>query len=246
MTATDAPLILGPSLGTSSYVWSAAEALLAQERRVLSVDFPGHGGAAPHRDSLRVADLAAGVIAAADAAGIDRFHYAGISLGGAVGLALALDHADRLHSVSVICSAGRIGSPDVWRERAATIRAQGTPVLVGPSAERWFAPGFIASSPAPASKLLHDLSDADDESYALLCEALADFDVLPDLSGITVPVLILAGEHDGVVPPDVAHATAVLIPGAAFDVVEGAGHLAPIEKPEAVAAALQSFIGRVA
>jgi len=245
VTAPEAPLILGPSLGTSSRVWSATEALLARERRVLSVDFPGHGAAAPHRNRLRVADLAAGVIAAADDAGVDRFHYAGVSLGGAVGLALALDHADRVYSTSVICSAGRIGSPDAWRERAATVRAQGTPVLVGPSAERWFAPGFIASSPDVVSGLLHDLSDADDESYALLCEALAEFDVLRDLSRISVPVLILAGEHDGVVPPDVARATAALISGAVFDVVEGAGHLAPIEEPEAVAAALQSFIGGV-
>lgn len=245
MTAVNAPLILGPSLGTSSRVWSSAEALLARERRVLSIDFPGHGAGAARTDPFSVFDLADKVIAAADDAGITRFHYAGISLGGAVGLALALNHADRLHSLTVICSAGRIASSEAWRERAATVRAQGTPVLVGPSAERWFAPGFIAANPDAVSALLHDLSDADDESYALLCEALAEFDVLDDLPRVRIPTLILAGEHDGVVTPDHARATAALIRGAAFDVVSGAGHLAPIEKPEAVAASLQSFIGGI-
>ena len=125
------------------------------------------------------------------------------------------------------------------------VRAQGTPALVGASAERWFAPGFIATNPDAASGLLHDLSDADDESYAVLCEALADFDVLDRLGGLTVPTLILAGESDGVVTPDQARETADLIPGAGFYVIPGAGHLAPIEKPEAVVAALEEFMGDI-
>ncbi len=239
------PVILGPSLGTSSRVWRAAEPLLATERRIIAVDFPGHGAAPRGSQPTSMAKLADGVIAMADEAGVERFHYAGISLGGAVGLALALAYPGRLYSVSVICSAGRISTSDAWKDRAAQVRAQGTPVLVEPSATRWFAPGFIASHPVTASELLHDLSDADDESYALLCEALAGFDVIDRLSSIALPVLVLAGEHDAVVTPEDARATADLIPGAAFDVVHGAGHLAPAEKPEAVASALNAFHGRV-
>lgn len=246
MTGPDIrPVILGPSLGTSSRVWQAAEALLEREHRVVAVDFPGHGRAAAQRTALSVRDLAEGVIAAADEAGIDRFHYAGISLGGAVGLALALAHSDRLYSLSVICSAGRIGDPGAWRDRAAQVRTQGTPVLVDSSARRWFAPGFIASDTASASALLHDLSDADDESYARLCEALADFDVRDDLPAISIPVMVLAGEHDAVVSPDDARSTADLIPGATFDIVRRAGHLAPAERPAEVAATLEAFYRRV-
>jgi 3-oxoadipate enol-lactonase len=240
------PVLLGSSLGTSSRVWHAAGELLAGSRPVLPVDLPGHGSAAPQRTPCTIGTLAEVVIAAADAVGIERFHYAGISLGGAVGLVLALTYPERLHSISVICSAGQIGAPDAWRVRAAQVRAQGTPVLVDASARRWFAPGSIAADPVAASSLLHDLSDADDESYALLCEALADFDVMDGLPTITVPVLVLAGEHDGVVTPDHARRTALAIPGSVFEVIAGAGHLAPAEKPAAVVAALDAFYRRLA
>ncbi|MET0480424.1 MAG: alpha/beta fold hydrolase, partial [Mycetocola sp.] len=174
----EAPLIvLGPSLGTTTALWDGVVSALSAQHRVLRFDLPGHGISPATTEGFTVADLAASVLAAVDAAGGGSFHYAGISLGGAIGLELAIRYPDRLRSLAVICSGAKIGTADGWLERAAKIRASGTPSQVQGSSERWFAPGFLDRDPSAGSKALETLMDVDDESYALACQALADFDV---------------------------------------------------------------------
>lgn len=88
----DAPvLVLGPSLGTTWHMWDRQVPELARSWRVFRFDLPGHGGAPAH-PAGSVAELADRVLAALDAAGVQRFGYAGCALGGAVGAELALRH----------------------------------------------------------------------------------------------------------------------------------------------------------
>src|SRR5690606_30486168 len=157
-------LALGPSLGTSTLVWDRAVPLLGEHFTVLSVDLPGHGESPAASAPFTVGELADAVADCATLAGFDTFFYAGVSLGGQVALELALRHPDRVDGVSIICSSAKIGTEQAWRDRAATVRAQGTPVMVAGSAERWFAPGFIDAQPETAGALLKSLAFADDES----------------------------------------------------------------------------------
>ena len=90
--------------------------------------------------------------------------------------------------------------------------------------------------------LLQTLSDADDESYSLACEALAEFDRRPDLDRVAVPFLLGPGEHDGVVPPARAQQDADAIAGSRLRVFAGCGHLPPAESPGAVAQALTELL----
>jgi 3-oxoadipate enol-lactonase len=234
-----APLVvLGPSLGTSTILWETVAPLLAERFRVVAWDLPGHGAAAPAAAPFTVADLADAV---ADAVGSEPIRYAGVSLGGATGLELLLRHPDVVSRAAIVCAAPRFGEPSAWRERAAQVRAQGTPVLVRGSAERWFAPGSIARVPVLSGRLLHALSDADDESYARCCDALAEFDVTARLPEIEAPVLAIAGEHDPVVPPAQVEALAREVEQGRAAVIADAGHLAPAEQPHAVAARLIDF-----
>ena len=183
-------LVLGPSLGTSATtLWSAAATHLAEHFQVVAWDLPGHGH---HRgplgeDPVTVASLAADVLAVVDELSDSfhpvPFHYAGDSVGGAVGLQLLLDAPLRVASATLLCTGAMIGTPESWAERAAQVRASGTPSLVSASAERWFAPGFLEREPERGSALLHALSDADDAGYAAVCEALAGFDVRDRLLG---------------------------------------------------------------
>ncbi|MCU1545268.1 MAG: alpha/beta hydrolase [Homoserinimonas sp.] len=237
-SAADATLILGPSLGTSNILWDRAIAVLRQHFRIISVDLPGHGLSPAAEQPFSVADLADAVVAVADDAGVDTFYYAGVSLGGQIALQLALRHPDRVLGVSIICSAAKIGDTESWLKRAAAVRAQGTPALVSGSASRWFADGFIAAHPEDAGELLHALSDANDESYALCCEALAASDMREALASIAVPVLALWGDQDVVITPTDARAVAESVRNGRGVEITGAGHLAPIERPDEVAAAL--------
>lgn len=234
-------LILGNSLGTSSVLWERVVPLLRDRFALVVVDLPGHGESPAATEPFTVAELADAVIATADDAGVGTFFYAGVSLGGQVALELALRHPDRVEGVSVICSSARVGERAAWLERAAAVRAQGTPVLVDGSARRWFADGFIAEQPEHAGALLNSLADTDDESYALCCEALAASDIRPRLAEISVPTLVLWGEHDGVIPAaDARNVAESVVTGEGVEIA-GAAHLAPIERPAEVAAALIDF-----
>ncbi|GAB3255317.1 alpha/beta hydrolase [Arthrobacter pigmenti] len=235
-------LILGPSLGTSSFVWSKTQPLLPQGLQVNNFELPGHGPQTAASGPVSVSDVADQVIELADTLQMDTFHYAGISLSGSVGLDLALRHSDRLDSLAVVCSGAKIGERQAWLDRAEQVRTQGTPVLVEGSAQRWFAPGFIERDPDSVSQLLHDLSDADNGSYAYLCEALAEFDLRGQLPKITVPTLVLSGEHDPVTPPDTGRSVAEGVPGAKYQTITDASHLATIEQPDQVAQAMTEFL----
>jgi 3-oxoadipate enol-lactonase len=244
----DHPLVVvGPSLGTSSVLWHRAASLLGNDFDVVAWDLPGHGVSPAASETFDVASLANSLVDLLDSiAPGEAFHYAGVSLGGAVGLQLGITHGGRLKSLSVQCSGAKLSTPESWLERAATVRSQGTPVLIQSSARRWFAPGFMDREPELSSRLLHALRDAERFSYAFCCEALAAYDVRQQLGSIRVPTQVLAGALDEVAPPEVAEEVAAGITAgggiATAVTLEGVAHLAPAEAPAHVAGLMRSLI----
>ncbi len=240
----DAPLLLlGPSLGTSAdTLWAESATLLRERLRVVAWDLPGHGRS-PAAEPFDIADLAAGVLALADRLGADTFHYAGDSVGGCVGLRLALDAPSRLRSATVLCTGAVIGTPDGWRERAAAVRAGGTAAVLGGAAERWFGTGFAARRPDLAAGLLGALRDADPESYAQTCEGLARFDVSDRLGDVSTPLLAVAGADDVPTPPESLRHIATGVKDGTLEVLAGIGHLAPAESPVHVARLIARHCG---
>lgn len=240
-------LVAGPSLGTSTFLWNRVASLLGDDYDVVAWDLPGHGVSPAATESFDVAALADAVVDLVDSiAPGENFHYAGVSLGGAVGLQLGTKHGQRLKSLSVQNSGAKIGTPEGWLERAETVRTQGTPVMIQGSAQRWFAPGFMDREPDFSSRLLHALRDADRFSYAFCCEALAAFDVRQELGSITVPTQVIAGSLDAVSTAAMAEEVAAGITaggGTATAVtIEGISHLAPAEAPAHVADLMRSLL----
>jgi 3-oxoadipate enol-lactonase/4-carboxymuconolactone decarboxylase len=234
---TDLPLlVLGPSLGTSvRHLWQHCAELLHGQFRVIGWDLPGHGDSEP-ATGFDLAALGESALAAVDQLCRGAtFHYAGDSLGGAVGLQLLLDVPNRVASATLLCTGARIGEPAGWQERAAAVRADGTESLLESTPTRWFGPGFADRSPDLAKALLADLAGADDASYAAACEALADFDVRARLQEISTPILAIAGASDVVTPPSSLRHLATGVQQGRLVVLDGVAHLAPAEAPHEVA-----------
>lgn len=231
------PLILGPSLGTSTRLWEPQLPALTRTFRVIRFDLPGHGDSGPLRAST-VEDLAELVLEVAAEEGMDGFHYAGVSIGGAIGATLALRHPGRVRSLAMICSSARFGDPDSWRERAELVRAEGTAPLRKATAQRWFAG-------PPDQALLDDLAATDPAAYAACCDALAAYDLRGELAGITVPALIVAGRADPATPPPHARELADGIPDATLVEIPGAAHLANVDQPDRVTQALLTHLPAV-
>ncbi|MCZ4119908.1 bifunctional 3-oxoadipate enol-lactonase/4-carboxymuconolactone decarboxylase PcaDC [Streptomyces sp. H39-S7] len=234
--ATAPALLLGPSLGTSTALWDAVAPELSATHRVVRWDLPGHGGSPADLigPGATVGELADLVLSLADALGIDRFAYAGVSLGGAVGLHLAVHHPQRVRSLAVICSSAHFGGSAPWEERAARVRREGLSALADTADSRWFTPGFTVP------RLVADHRGCDPAAYAACCDALAAFDLRDALSSVTAPTLAVAGREDPATPPAHLREIADAVPGAWLTEIPHASHLAPAERPEAVLAALRS------
>lgn len=219
-------LLVGPSLGTAvSPLWRDC-AKQFTDVEVVGWDLPGHGKSAPASGTFEIEDLAAAIRAYVSEVAAERpVAYCGVSLGGAVGFALALEPG-LIESVVSIAAVPKMGIAyaGYWNERGSEVRSAGTAPIVEGAASRWFTPDFVKRSPEVADELLTSLTDADNESYALACEALARFDPGENMSAARVPLHSAVGEHDHIVPKK---------PG--MHVFAGCAHLPPPEDPRAVA-----------
>ena len=230
----DAPvLILGPSLGTTWHMWDRQVPELAKQWRVFRFDLPGHGGA-PAYPVGSVGELASRLLATLDGLGVQRFGYAGCALGGAIGLELALHHPERLASLAVIAASPRFGTADEFRQRGVIVRTNGLDPIARTSPDRWFTGGFAAAQPAITDWAVQMVRTTDPGCYIAACEALAAFDVRPELGRVGVPTLVLVGSEDKVTGPAEARTLVAGIPDARLAVVPGASHLVPVEQPAAV------------
>ncbi|MDI3387855.1 3-oxoadipate enol-lactonase [Streptomyces sp. B-S-A8] len=239
-------LLLGPSLGTSTALWDAVAPELSSAFRTVRWDLPGHGQSPVDLigPGATVAGLGALVLDLADRLGLDRFHYAGVSLGGAVGLWLAAHHPERVDRLAVVCSSAHFGRPEPWRERASRVRESGMSAVVEGAPGRWFTPGFLDGEDGRLGHtLVDDLRHTDPQAYAACCDALAACDLRPDLPSVTAPTLVVAGREDPATPPAHAREIADAVPGARLTELAHTSHLAPAEQPDAVLAALRDHLG---
>jgi 3-oxoadipate enol-lactonase len=234
----DAPvLVLGPSIGTTTDLWEPQMPALTAAWRVLRYDLPGHGGSEVLQGTI--GDIAEAVAGTLDALGLDTAAYGGVSLGGAIGTTLAIEHPARITSLILCCTSARFGEPSGWHERAAKVRAGGLEPLADMLVGRWFTSGHTDTRRARAM-----LSQVDPEGYAACCEALAAFDVRDRLGEVRAPTLVIAGAEDIATPLDHAETLAQGIPGADLVVVPGAAHLANLERPEPVTNAMLRHLER--
>lgn len=237
-------VVLVPSLGTTLELWDEVARDLARDFRVVRPDLRGHGRSPVPAGPYSVAGLAADVVALADRLGAARFALVGLSLGGAVGQVLGLDHADRMTSLVLCCTAPVFGDPATWRARADQVRREGLEPLVEATTHRWFTPAFRERHPDRVAWVMDMFRATPPEGYAGCCEALASYDVTRRLPQLRVPTRVVAGAEDPGTPPDVARALAGAVPGADLVVLDDAAHIANVARPAAFTAAVREHLRR--
>ena len=215
-------VVLCGSLGSSGAMWDPQAEALA-DFDVVRVELPGHGGT-PRAEVGDVADLARLALAAV---GAERFSWVGASLGGAVGMRIALDAPDRIERLALVCTSARFGPPEVWHERAALVRVEGLEAVVDAALARWFTPSF-----ADVRRYREMFLSTDAEAYARCCDALARWDARDAVARITAPTLVVSGTDDVAAPPEHGELLAARIPGARHVVVAGGRHLLSVERAE--------------
>ncbi|MBF9134881.1 3-oxoadipate enol-lactonase [Plantactinospora sp. S1510] len=232
---TDAPvLVLGSSLGTSGAMWQPQLAALTEHFRVVRYDHLGHGDSDVPDGPYSIAELGTAVLRLLDDLRIRRASYAGLSLGGMVGMWLAANAPDRIDRLALLCTSAGLGPAQGWRDRAAATRAGGVEAVADAVLARWFTKGFATARPAEVAEYRSMLTATPAEGYAACCEAIAEMDLRADLARITAPTLVLAGANDPAIPVEHARVLVDGIAGAGLRVVGDAAHLASVEQPERI------------
>jgi len=229
-------LVLGGSLGTTRTMWQPQVEALAGEYRLLAFDHRGHGASPAPPGPYRIDDLGTDLLALLDQLGLDRVHYAGLSLGGMLGIWLASHAPQRVDRLALLCTAAHLPPAQGWRDRAATVRAHGMAAIADAVLARWFTPGYpeVAGHPELLVHLADEFLACPPEGYAGCCEAIAALDLCERLPGIAAPTLVISGADDRAIPPVHGELIARGVPGARFEVLTGAAHLASVERPETV------------
>lgn len=235
----DAPVVVfANSLGTDLRLWDAVLPLLPGIR-ALRFDKPGHG-LSDRRADLSIAALAEDAIALIESQADGPVVFVGLSIGGMIGQELAARRPDLLRGLVLSNTAAKMGTAEAWNARIAAVQAGGVAGIADAVMDRWFAPAFRAT---PALALWRNmLVRTPADGYVAACAAIAAADLSLGTAGLRLPTLVIAGAEDGASPPDLVAATARLIPDAAFHTIPGAGHLPPVEAPEAFAALLTAFL----
>jgi len=227
----NSPLVLSNSLGADLSMWYLQMPRFLKSFRVLRSDTRGHGKSSVTPAPYSIQKLANDVLALADALQLEHFHFCGLSMGGQIGMWLAANAPQRLNKVVLCSTAAKIGTPEMWNARVATVLKEGMKNVAAAAIERWFTPAFRATHP-PVVEIIHKILEATSpEGYAACCAGLRDFDFRENLNNIRTPTLVISGTHDGATTPADGQFLANHIAGAHYVELNGA-HLSNIEDAE--------------
>jgi 3-oxoadipate enol-lactonase len=230
----DAPvLVMGSSLGTSGAMWDEQVPAFSQSFRMLRYDTRGHGQSPVPPGPYTMDELGADVLELLDRLGIERASFCGLSIGGMIGMWCASEAPERIERLVLCCTVPHFPPPELWNERADTVRAQGMEPMVEPALERWLPPETRRVRPEAEEHLRAMIASTPPEGYAGCCEAIRDMDLRGRLGAIAAPTLVLAGSDDPSTPKDKVRPIADAIAGAGFVVIDDAAHIANMAQPDA-------------
>lgn len=218
--------------------------------RVLRLDLRGHGKTDKDGGSFSMEDLADDVVGLWDHIGVEKSHFVGSSLGAMVGLALALDHADRLSSLTFMASQGALPPERIGASRAniAAMRASDATAQTTMADEadalmnRLLFDHDESTNPARFTLLRQILGDTTLFGQARAYEAILAMNYDNRLDEIYTPTLVLAGAQDNSTTPERMQMYKDGITGAQMELLQDAGHFPNLEQPNAFNGTLKTFL----
>jgi pimeloyl-ACP methyl ester carboxylesterase len=234
------PLVFISGLAGDHTAWDSQLASHARHFRCITFDNRGIGGSAkamaglgPESYTLKL--LGDDVARLMDALGIAKAHVAGASMGGEIAQYFAINHPERLLSLSLHSTMGRVNAHTKLKFDVQLYLLQKLEVM---DVQMSIAP--MIWSEETLSKRYHVIEafraarknagpPASKEAYRLQSLALLGMDTLPRLGEIRVPVLVTAGADDGLVPASESALIHKAIPGSEYHVFKGCGHATTVE-----------------
>jgi 3-oxoadipate enol-lactonase len=239
-----APILLIMGLGWPSYLWHRTRPVLATRFRTIALDNRGVGQSDVPPGPYSMALMASDAAAVLDAAGVERAHVFGLSMGGMIAQEFALQYPKRVESLLLGCTAPG-GTHAVVAEPAAT-QLLFARDLSPEELSRAINP-FIYDSGTPQERIDADFVlrkqwFARPEGYMAQLQAILAWEAYSRLPQITAPTFVIHGESDRLVPPANGKIIAERIPGAKLVMIPNASHILSTDQPDAVHRAVLDFL----
>lgn len=244
-----APLVFVHGFPLSHAMWLPQLQAFHTSHRVIAPDLRGFGGSdvVPGKSTMRqFADDVAGLL---DALGVaEPVVLCGLSMGGYVAWQFAKHHAAKLRALVLCDTKAAADTPEAAetrRKMAEHVLKFGTGAVAEAMPAKLFAAATRSDQPQIVADLRRTIAATDPRGLAAAQLGMAEREEVCDfLPTIRVPTLVLVGRDDAISPPDEMRRMAEAIPGAEFHILDGAGHLSNLERPEAFNRALASFVAR--
>jgi 3-oxoadipate enol-lactonase len=230
------------SLGTDRRIWDAVVAELQDEFTILTFDKRGHGLSDLGQPPYRIEDFSTDLAGLLDHYKLKDAIICGLSVGGLIALSLAERRPDLVRAILFSDTAHKIGTPEFWKARIDMVLEKGIAAILEPIMSRWFTAPYRVPANADYQGYCTMLVRQPVEGYAGTCAAIRDADFTEAARSLSVPALCLVGAEDGSTPPDLVRSLAELVPGAGFEIIEGAAHIPCVETPDVFLAHLRRFI----
>lgn len=238
----DAPvMVFVNSLGSDLRLWDNLVSILEKKFCIIRYDKQGHGSSGLANTSLSIAMLSDDLAGLMGHLKIKNAVICGISVGGMIAQCLTCSNPELVKALILCDTTPKIGNAEMWSERIADIDRKGLSALSDMILERWFSAKFRIERADELEQWRQMLTQTPKAGYLAICNALKNADLTDDIKSISCPTLCMVGDEDLSTPPQAVQLMASMINGSRFEIIEGAGHLPCIEKPDILAKHIYNF-----
>lgn len=229
-------------------IWDEQVKGLSSRFRVIAVDLKGFGKSAS-TEAFTIDSMADELAEFLKAVGAAPCVVAALSMGGYVAFSMAARHPEVLKGLAIVCSKAEADTPagkEGRQKMAELAQTQGAKPVAEQMMPKMFCENTYRNREELVSKLREIMEACPPTTIANACFAMRDrADRTPDLPKLQMPVLIVLGEEDSIIPAEMGKTMATACRQGAFKMIPGAGHLAPMEEPAEVNRVLREFSGMV-
>lgn len=227
-------------VGSNRQTWRAQLEVFAATHTAVAIDARGYGDSWTKPDTVSTARFAADTAAVIHAVGHSKADVCGLSMGGIIALHLWRDHPQVVRSLVLADSWAWHPTAAAGQDaRLAAIDASDMASLAAIRMPAVYGPG---AAPALVQRGVDTFASLNKPVYRAASAELWGVDMRGVASSVTVPTLVLVGEHDTIAPPQLSRELAALIRGAQLLLIPEAGHLTNEENPAAFNQAVGSFL----
>jgi len=239
------PILLIMGLGYPSYLWHRTRPVLKERYRTIALDNRGSGQSDAPAGPYTIAMMASDAAAALDAAGVERAHVFGLSMGGMIAQEFALQYPGRVRSLILGCTAP--GGPNAMRAEKRVSELLMSRDMSPEDHARAMRP-YVYDSSTPLDRIEEDLAIRRQwfpkpDAYAAQLQGIFAWEAYSRLQKITAPTLVIHGETDQLVPAGNGELIAARITGAQLVKLPHASHIFTTDQPEASLKAIMGFLG---